>query len=119
MLPLAAVLVAAQGAGAQSVAKIVAKDIEYAARDFASIWMSPFDASTRDYLIAAGVVGVAAIESPFDDEVDRWAIRNRDRGFLDAIKPFRRGRHTNMTQYIAAIARPTAIGAIANGSMVA
>ena len=91
LLPLAAALLAAPGAGAQSVVKIVAKDFEYAARDFASIWMSPFDARTRDYLLALGVIGAGAAVSPVDDEVDRWAIRNKDRGFLDAIRPFRRG----------------------------
>jgi membrane-associated phospholipid phosphatase len=91
MAPLAAVLLAAPNAGAQSVVKILAKDFENAGRDFVSIWASPFDASRKDYLIALGVLGAGAVVSPLDDNVDRWAVSNRDRGFLHAIKPFRRG----------------------------
>lgn len=77
--------------GAQSVGKMVVDDVSNAVRDFGGIWMSPFRGSGKDYLIAASVLGLSAAASPLDDEVDRWAIKNRDRGFLDAIRPFRRG----------------------------
>jgi membrane-associated phospholipid phosphatase len=70
---------------------MVVHDVSNAARDFGGIWLAPFHGGARDYLIAARVLGVAAAASPWDDEVDRWAIANRDRGFLDRIRPFRRG----------------------------
>ena len=78
-------------APAQSVVQIVGSDVKHAAQDFAAIWTSPLRGTAKDYLIVAGVLGAAALVSPLDDEVDRWAIRNRDRGVLDAIKPLRRG----------------------------
>jgi membrane-associated phospholipid phosphatase len=78
-------------AGAQSVGKMALDDVTNAARDFGAIWISPIHGSRRDYLIAGGVLAGAAALSPLDDDVDRWAVRNRDRGFLDFIKPIRRG----------------------------
>lgn len=90
-LAIALLAFSATTAPAQSVVRIIGNDIGNATRDFVSIWLSPFDASARDWLIGAGVVGGSALVSPLDDNVDRWAIRNRDRGVLDAIRPFRRG----------------------------
>ena len=78
-------------AEAQSVGKMVVDDVTNAARDFGAIWISPFRASGKDYLITGGVLAAAAALSPLDDDVDRWAVRNRDRGVLDAIRPLRRG----------------------------
>ena len=91
---LAALLVQLEpdaSAGAQSVGKMALDDVTNAARDFGAIWVAPFRGSGKDYLIAGGVLAGAAALSPLDDEVDRWAVRNRDRGVLDAIRPFRRG----------------------------
>jgi membrane-associated phospholipid phosphatase len=79
------------GAAAQSVGRMVVDDVANAARDFGAIWISPFRGSGKDYLIAGGVLAASAALSPLDDDVDRWAVRNRDRGVLDAIRPFRRG----------------------------
>ena len=78
-------------AESQSVGKMVVDDVTNAARDFGAIWLSPFRASGKDYLVAGGVLAAAAALSPLDDDVDRWAVRNRDRGVLDAIRPLRRG----------------------------
>ena len=78
-------------ADAQSVGKMVLDDVTNAARDFGAIWVAPFRGSPKDYLIAGGVLAGAAALSPLDDEADRWAVRNRDRGVLDAIRPLRRG----------------------------
>jgi membrane-associated phospholipid phosphatase len=80
-----------RGVASQSVVQIVGSDFKHAALDFASIWTSPFRGTWRDYAIVGGVLLAGAAISPLDDEVDRWAIRNRDRGALDAIRPFRRG----------------------------
>lgn len=81
----------AHEARAQSVVQIVGSDVKHAAQDFAAIWTSPLRGSGKDYLIVAGVLGAAALVSPLDDEVDRWAVDNEDKGFLKAIAPFRRG----------------------------
>jgi len=78
-------------AAAQSVGRMALDDVTNAGRDFGAIWLAPLHASRRDYLIAGGVLAGAAALSPLDDDVDRWAVRNRDRGILDAIKPIRRG----------------------------
>jgi len=78
-------------AGAQSVGKMVLDDVTNAGRDFGAIWLAPIHGSRRDYLITGGVLVGAAALSPLDDDIDRWAVRNRDRGVLDAIKPLRRG----------------------------
>lgn len=75
----------------QSVGRMVVDDVTNAARDFGAIWISPFRGSGKDYLITGGVLAAAAALSPLDDDVDRWAVRNRDRGVLDAIRPLRRG----------------------------
>lgn len=90
-LTIALLALCAPSLSSQSVVRIVGDDVRYAAKDFLSIWTSPFDAGAKDWLIAAGVLGGSALISPLDDEVDRWAIENRDRGVLDAIGPFRRG----------------------------
>ena len=90
-LALLATLVSPTGAEAQSVGRMVVDDVTNAARDFGAIWISPFRGSGKDYLIAGGVLAAAAALSPLDDDVDRWAVRNRDRGVLDAIRPLRRG----------------------------
>src|SRR5215208_4821548 len=77
--------------GAQSVGKMALDDVTNAARDFGAIWVAPFRGSGKDYLIAGAMLGGAAALSPLDDDLDRWAVRNRDRGVLNAVKPFRRG----------------------------
>ena len=80
-----------QSLAAQSVGRMVLDDVTNAARDFGAIWIAPFRGSTKDYLIAGGVLAASAALSPLDDDVDRWAVRNRDKGVLDLIRPFRRG----------------------------
>jgi membrane-associated phospholipid phosphatase len=91
LLAFALAASAVREATSQSVAQIVGSDVKNAALDFVSIWTSPFRGTWRDYAIVGGVLAAGAAVSPLDDEVDRWAIRNRDRGVLDAIRPFRRG----------------------------
>lgn len=105
----AALLLATSAAplGAQSIARMVGDDIKHAAQDFGAIWISPFRGDVKDYLIAGGVLGAAALVSLQDDEVDRWALANRDRGVLDAIRPFRRGGQfysiNELTPYVAGL----------------
>ncbi|MBA3890721.1 MAG: phosphatase PAP2 family protein [Gemmatimonadaceae bacterium] len=107
LIGLALIALSASEARSQSVAQIVGNDVKYAAQDFAAIWTSPLRGTGKDYLIVAGVLGAAALVSPFDDDVDRWAIRNRDTGVLDAIRPFRRGGAlysiNELTPYVAGL----------------
>jgi hypothetical protein len=91
MVALLATSASRATAEAQSVGRMVVDDVTNAARDFGAIWISPFRGSAKDYLITGGVLAASAALSPLDDDVDRWAVRNRDRGVLDAIRPFRRG----------------------------
>jgi len=94
-------------ADAQSVGKMALDDVTNAARDFGAIWVAPFRGSRRDYLITGGVLAGAAVLSPLDDDLDRWAVRNSDRGLLDAIKPIRRGGEfyslNKATPYVAGL----------------
>lgn len=82
---------AATHLSAQSVGKMVVDDLRWAGQDFAAIWLAPFRGDARDYLTAGAVLGGGAALSVFDDDVDRWAVKNRDRGFLDALSPVRSG----------------------------
>jgi membrane-associated phospholipid phosphatase len=96
--------VAAHG---QNVFQIVGDDFKHAGGDFAAIWTSPLRGTTDDFLTAAAVLATAALVSPFDDNVDRWALANRDQGFLHAIRPFRRGGDlyslNKLTPYVAGL----------------
>ena len=91
LLAIAATAMAAAQLPAQSVGKMLLDDITWAGRDFGAIWLSPFKGDARDYLVAGAIIGGGAALSPLDDEVDRWAVRNRDRGILKSIAPFRSG----------------------------
>jgi membrane-associated phospholipid phosphatase len=90
-LSIAGVLLGAGHVRAQSVGRMLADDFTWAAQDIGRIFISPFRASGRDYLIAGGVLGASALLSPWDDNVDRWALANQDRGLLDALRPVRTG----------------------------
>jgi len=76
---------------AQSVGRMVFDDLKWVAQDVGAVWLSPFRGDARDYAITAGVLGGSAALSLLDDDVDRWALANRDRGLLKAIGPVRRG----------------------------
>jgi hypothetical protein len=80
----------APAAAQTSVPRMIGKDIEHAARDIWSIWTSPFDADPRDLLAGLWIIGSAVAISPADDDVDRWAVRNANSSFFDALEPFRK-----------------------------
>jgi hypothetical protein len=72
------------GAGSQAAAQkavpaMIGKDVEHFGRDIWAIWTSPFD-----------VLGVGAAISPIDDDVDRFAVRNKDSWLFNAVEPFRK-----------------------------
>jgi PAP2 superfamily protein len=92
MLTGATVMSVARPAAAQkSVTGMIGKDIEHAARDVWAVWTSPFDASAHDLLAGLFVVGAGAAMSPIDDDVDRWAVRNKDASAFDVLDPIRKG----------------------------
>jgi len=90
-LLVALFLTDAEEGAAQNVARMAFEDVANAARDFGAVWVAPFRGSSKDYLIAAGVLAGGAALSPLDDNVDRWMLAHEDRGFLDALSPIRRG----------------------------
>jgi membrane-associated phospholipid phosphatase len=111
VLSVAALLVGRSSLHAQSIGRMLADDFKWAAQDIGAIFLSPFQGSARDYLIAGGVLGASAVLSPFDDDVDRWALDNRDRGILKAIGPVRSGGDL----YSLNKATPYVLGAYALG----
>jgi membrane-associated phospholipid phosphatase len=88
---LALTLALVRPVSAQSVGRMVFDDLKWVAQDVGAIWLSPFHGDARDYAITAGVLGGGAALSIFDDNVDRWALANRDRGLLKSLGPVRRG----------------------------
>src|SRR4051812_3693720 len=55
------------------------------------VWTSPLRGTSKDWLGAAGAIGVSAAISPFDDDVDRWAVNHRDDRALEFLHPLRPG----------------------------
>ena len=90
-LSIAGALLGAPLAGAQSVGRMLADDFTWVVQDIGRVFIAPFGAAGKDYMTAAGVLGASALISPWDDDVDRWAVANRDRGLLNALKPIRSG----------------------------
>ena len=84
-------LTVARPVAAQSVGRMVFDDLKWVAQDVGAVWLSPFRGGARDYAITAGLIGGSAALSVFDDNVDRWALANQDRGLLESLGPVRRG----------------------------
>ena len=90
-LAVSGLLLGAPVANAQSVGRMLVDDFTWVAQDIGRVFIAPFGADGKDYLIAGGVLGASALISPWDDNVDRWAVANNDRGLLHSLKPFRAG----------------------------
>lgn len=75
----------------QSVGRMLVTDVRNTVTDMWDVWTSPFRARPNDWLMAGAAVGLSAAVSPFDDNVDRWAARNRDNNAFHVLKPFREG----------------------------
>lgn len=78
-------------APAQSVGRMLVDDFKHAGGDIWAVITSPVDASGKDWLLAGATLGAAAAVSPFDDDIDRWAVRNRNSRFFALLGPVRRG----------------------------
>jgi len=77
--------------GAQSVARMLGDDVSHSAGDVAAIWLSPFHASSRDWLLTAGAVGAFSVSMVADRPIAAWAARHDGSRVFDALKPVRQG----------------------------
>jgi membrane-associated phospholipid phosphatase len=76
---------------AQSMGRAFIDDLAWAGRDFGAVWLSPFTGNSKDYLVTGAVLVGGALASPWDDQVDGWAVRNHEGGLLARLGPVRRG----------------------------
>lgn len=92
-LPIAGLLLVAGWlpASGQSVGRMLVYDVRNGVVDMASVWTTPFHASGRDWLLAAGVIAGGAAMSPFDDNIDRWFLANQNSGAWSVLKELRPG----------------------------
>lgn len=86
-------------------------NIKSSVGDAWDVWTSPVRGRSRDWLGAAGVVGLSAAVSPLDDDLDRWAVRHRNDKALDFLDPVRPGGWAFSGRTIT----PVALGALALG----
>ena len=89
---------------AQSVGKMLENDFRNFGGDIWAVWTSPFRATPKDWLTAGLVVAGSAAVSPFDDDVDRWMIRNERGDAWKAITELREGGAAFSGKYVTPIA---------------
>ena len=85
---------------------MITHDIGHAANDATASWVAPFHANGRYWVTAGGVVALATLVSPFDDNIDRWFLANRHTAVFSWLKELREGGHafSGMTITPAAVA---------------
>lgn len=88
---LAAVVLsfAVQSLRAQSIGRLFTDDVSHSAGDVAAIWLSPFRASSRDWLLTAGAAGAFSVSMLADRPIAAWAARSDGSPLFDALKPVR------------------------------
>ena len=79
------------GAHAQSVGRIVVRDVTNSAGDAWAILTSPLHGRPSDWLLAGAAFGVSAAVSPWDDDVDRWAVKQRNDAVWSPLRELREG----------------------------
>lgn len=100
--------VSARAAQSQSIGNMLVSDAKNTVGDVWAVWTSPFHAGARDWLTAGAALAGSATVSPFDDDVDRWAVRHRNDGFFNVLEPVREGGVAFSGKTIT----PVAIGAL-------
>jgi membrane-associated phospholipid phosphatase len=100
-------------APAQSVGEMVRNDVKNFGGDVWSVWTSPFRAGPKDWMNAGLAVAVSAGVSTFDDDVDRWMVRNEGNAAWSALKEVREGGHAFSGKYIAPVAAATLVYGLA------
>jgi membrane-associated phospholipid phosphatase len=98
---------------AQSVGEMVKNDAKNFGGDVWSVWTSPLRGSPKDWMTAGLVVAASAGVSTFDDDVDRWMVRNEGNAAWSAIKEIREGGHAFSGKYIAPVAAATLVYGLA------
>lgn len=103
-----------RSASAQSVAAMFASDVRNTFGDAWDIWTAPLRGRRSDWLLAAGTLAAPAAVLPWDDNIDRWAARNRANRSYDFLKPLREGGAAFSGRTIT----PIAAGALLVGLIV-
>ena len=91
LLPWVALCCASGAAGAQTVAEQVTADLRDAGKDMVAVWSSPFHATSRDWLLSVGVLGLSAAATRVDPSVDRWAVDHAGAAQFRILKEVRQG----------------------------
>ena len=91
LITAAMLSLATAAASAQSVGRMLVDDFKNAGRDMIGVWTSPFYASSKDWLIAAGSGLAFGVSMLADQPVADWAGDNEDSGVLGKLDPVRRG----------------------------
>jgi len=109
LVAVAGVLAIAARTQAQSRWNNLQSNVTSSIGDAWDVWTSPLRGRPTDWLGAVGAVGVSAAVSPFDDDVDRWAVNHRDDAAFDFLKPLRPGGWAFSGKTVT----PVAVGALA------
>jgi membrane-associated phospholipid phosphatase len=76
---------------AQSVGSMIVTDIRNTGGDMIGVWTAPFHAPAKSWIQAGVTVGSAAIISIFDDDVDRFMVRNQHSSVWSPLSELREG----------------------------
>jgi membrane-associated phospholipid phosphatase len=98
---------------AQSVGKMLETDFRNFGGDVWAVWTSPFRSAPRDWMSVGLVIAGSAAISPFDDEVDRWMVRNKDEAAWSVLKEVREGGKAFSGTYLTPAAGLTLVYALA------
>jgi membrane-associated phospholipid phosphatase len=110
----AVLLLGSRPARAQSVFGTMGQDVKNSIGDAWAVWTSPLHGAPRDWLAAAGTFGASAAISPWDDDIDRWAVKQRNDASWSWLKQFREGGAVFSGRQIT----PVALGLYAVGLAV-
>lgn len=78
-------------APAQSVGRMLVDDFKHGGGDAIAVWIAPFSASQRDWLLAGAAAGAFGLSMLADRSVSDWALSNDSSRFFRAIGPLRHG----------------------------
>lgn len=98
---------------AQSVGKMLQDDFKNFGGDVWAVWTSPFRATPQGWLATGLMVGASAAIAPFDDNVDRWMVRNEGNAGWSALKELREGGKAFSGKYVTPAAGLTLIYGLA------